>query len=145
MVDAQLAQVVAAMEQMNKRLEAAEAKATAAEEALRVEKEERARSPGTGRTTGSTNSQEDMMRLMVERVKETMKEVKPARTLVDNKAIGKPPIFKGEEAKFQAWSMKFKAFLSGIWQNARNVLEWAAESETPLTDDDITEHWIEGC
>jgi hypothetical protein len=81
---------------------------------------------------------------MVETVKEAMKEARPARSLVDIKAIGKPPPFKNEESKFQAWSMKFKEILRGIWPQARNVLEWAAESETPLTYEEIKEYWTDG-
>ena len=131
-------QMMAALEMMSKRVSQAEQDAKEAKEELQQVK---ARSPA--REEGASSSQEHMMRLMVETVKEAMKEVKPAKSLVDNKAIGKPTVFRSKEPEFQQWSMKFLGFVSGIWPQARAVLEWAAESETSLTNEQIKRVWCD--
>ena len=53
--------------------------------------------------------------------------------LVDVKGIGKPPIFSGEETKFQAWSTRMKNFITAVFPDLAPVLEWAVEQENVIT------------
>ena len=53
--------------------------------------------------------------------------------LVDNKGIGKPTSFDGQEQKYREWSSKFEAFVVSVFGEVfRRVLEWAVERQDPI-------------
>ena len=66
-----------------------------------------------------------------------------ARSIIDVKAVGKPHTFKSQESEFRSWSVKFAGFVSGIWQKAKMVLEWAGDSDEPIEEQDLTDKWVD--
>ena len=55
------------------------------------------------------------------------------RMLVDPKGLGKPPILSGREEHFYVWTKKIENYVSGVFQNVRGALAFAAESPDVVT------------
>ena len=48
--------------------------------------------------------------------------------LVDQKGLGKPPVFSGREEDFYVWSTKVENYVSGVFPNVCGALSFAVES-----------------
>ncbi|CAK0819708.1 unnamed protein product [Prorocentrum cordatum] len=58
----------------------------------------------------------------------------PAFSLVDTKGLGKPSIFKNEEAKFLEWYRKTNAYLTAVFgEQFRKLLEWVEDQAQETT------------
>ena len=55
------------------------------------------------------------------------------RTLVDQKGLGKPPVFAGREEDFYVWAKKVENYVSGVFPNVRGSLSFAVESQDAVT------------
>ena len=51
------------------------------------------------------------------------------RMLVDQKGLGKPPVFLGREEHLYVWTKKVENYVSGVFPNVRGALTFAAESQ----------------
>ena len=66
-------------------------------------------------------------------------------SLIDNKGIGKPTLFKGSEEKFLPWKIRFENFLTNTFPDIAEVLEWAEERDTTITPTEVhNAYCIEG-
>ena len=52
--------------------------------------------------------------------------------LVDQKGLGKPPVFSGREEDSYAWANKVENYVSGVFPNVRG-LSFAVESQDAVT------------
>ena len=52
---------------------------------------------------------------------------------LDSKGLGKPPVFSGREEDFYVWAKKVENYVSGVFQNLRGALAFAAESQDAVT------------
>ena len=57
------------------------------------------------------------------------------RMLVDQKGLGKPPVFSGREEDFYVWAKKVENYVSGVFPNVRGALAFAAESQDAVHSD----------
>ena len=48
--------------------------------------------------------------------------------LVDQKGLGKPPVFSGREEDFYVWTKKVGNYVSGVFPNVRGGWSLAVES-----------------
>ena len=55
------------------------------------------------------------------------------RMLVDQKGLGKPPVFSGREEDFYVWAKKVENYVSGVFPNVRGALTFAAGSQDVVT------------
>ena len=55
------------------------------------------------------------------------------RMLVDQKGLGKPPVFSGREEDFYVWAKKVENYVSGVFPNVRGALSLAVESQDVVT------------
>ena len=55
------------------------------------------------------------------------------RMLVDQKRLGKPPVFAGREEDFYVWAKKVENYVSGVFPNVREGLAFAVESQDAVT------------
>ena len=55
------------------------------------------------------------------------------RMLVDQKGLGKPPVFSGREEDFCVWAKKVENHVSGGFPNVRGALTFAVESQDAVT------------
>ena len=55
------------------------------------------------------------------------------RMLVDQKGLGKPPVFSGREEDFHVWAKKVENYMSGVFPNVRGALTFAVESQDAVT------------
>ena len=55
------------------------------------------------------------------------------RMLVDQKGLGKPPVFSGREEDFYAWATTVENYVSGVFPNVRGALTFAVESQDAVT------------
>ena len=55
------------------------------------------------------------------------------RMLVEQKGLGKPPVFSGREEHFYVWTKKVENYVSGVFPNVRGALTFAAESQDVVT------------
>ena len=55
------------------------------------------------------------------------------RMLVDQKGLGKPPVFSGREEDFFVWPKRVENYVSGVFPNARGALSFAVESQDAVT------------
>ena len=55
------------------------------------------------------------------------------RMLVDQKGLGKPPVFSGREEDFHVWAKKVENYVSGVFPNLRGALAFAVESQDVVT------------
>ena len=55
------------------------------------------------------------------------------RTLVDNKGIGKPNVFKNVEKEFVHWARKVELYITGVYPEMEVVLNWATDSQERVT------------
>ena len=53
--------------------------------------------------------------------------------LVDQKGLGKPPVFSGREEDFYVWAKKVENYVSGVFPNVRGALSLAVESQDLVT------------
>ena len=51
------------------------------------------------------------------------------RMLVDQKGLGKPPVFSGREEHFYMWTKKVENYVPGVFPNVRGALTFAADSQ----------------
>ena len=59
---------------------------------------------------------------------------KPTRgMLVDQKGLGKPPVFSGREEDFYVWAKKVENYVSGVFPNVRGALSFAVELQDAVT------------
>ena len=49
--------------------------------------------------------------------------------LVDQKGLGKPPVFSGKEEDFYVWTKKDENYVSAVFPNMRGALSFAVESQ----------------
>ena len=61
------------------------------------------------------------------------REAPTRRTLVDQKGLGKPPVFSGREEGFYVWAKKVENYVSGVFPNVRGALTFAVESQDAVT------------
>ena len=57
-------------------------------------------------------------------------------TLVDNRGLGKPQMFRNEEDSFRMWASKTEEYILGVYPQLEAVLAWAAE-HTSIIDDEV--------
>jgi hypothetical protein len=57
-------------------------------------------------------------------------------TLVDNRGLGKPQMFRNEEDNFRMWASKTEEYILGVYPQLEAVLSWAAE-HTSIIDDEV--------
>ena len=55
------------------------------------------------------------------------------RMLVDQKCLGKPPVFSGREEDFYVWAKKVDIYVSGVFQHVSGTLTFAVESQGAVT------------
>ena len=55
------------------------------------------------------------------------------RMFVDQKGLGKPPVFWGREEDFYVWAKKVENYVSGVFPNVRGTLTFAVESQDAVT------------
>ena len=55
------------------------------------------------------------------------------RMLVDQKGLGKPPVFSGREEDFYVWAKKVDNYVSGVFPNVRGALSFAVKSQDAVT------------
>ena len=55
------------------------------------------------------------------------------RMLVDQKSLGKPPVFSGREEDFCVWAKKVENYVSGVFPNVRGALAFAAKAQDAVT------------
>ena len=55
------------------------------------------------------------------------------KMLVDQKGLGKPPVFSGREEDFYVWAKKVENYVSGVFPNVRGALSFAVESQDAVT------------
>lgn len=65
------------------------------------------------------------------------------RSVVDIRGIGKPAPFKGEEEKFRMFAQKLVGFMTAVWPEARNVMQWAADQMETFDDDEAELEWTD--
>ena len=53
-------------------------------------------------------------------------------TLVDNRGLGKPQQFHGDEMKFLPWKRRTSNYVISVFPDMRHPLEWAEEQEDPI-------------
>ena len=51
------------------------------------------------------------------------------RMIVDQKGLGKPPVFSGREEDFYVWAKKVENYVSGVFPNVRGALTFAVETQ----------------
>ena len=59
-------------------------------------------------------------------------QVPARRMLVDQKGLGKPPVFSGREEAF-LWAKKVENYVSGVFPNVRGALSFAVKSQDAFT------------
>ena len=57
--------------------------------------------------------------------------------LVDQRSIGKPTIFAGDESRFHEWAKKLEDYLCAVEPLLGRALEWALDQEGTFTTDDV--------
>ena len=55
------------------------------------------------------------------------------RMLVDQKGLGKPPVFSGTEEDFYVWAKKVGNYVSRVFPNVSGALTFAVESQDAVT------------
>ena len=94
--------------------------------------------------TGLTNTMTPMFEAIVKSqaaIQETIAQV-PSRgrgQLVDNRGIGKPETFNGDQAAWREWKHKAYSYITALEPDAVRYLNWAVEMEEKITDDRIME------
>ena len=73
---------------------------------------------------------------------------------VDQKGLGKPPVFSGKEEDFYVWAKKVESYVSGALRDVRGALSFAVESLDVVTAaavalgvpelDDVTSTEVDG-
>ena len=61
--------------------------------------------------------------------------------LTDNRGIGRPIVFKGDEARYAEWKAKLMAYLRVTVPSSDAWLTWAGEQGRAITEEDIDEHF----
>ena len=61
--------------------------------------------------------------------------------LTDNRGIGRPIVFKGDEARYAEWKAKLMAYLRVTVPSSDAWLTWAGEQGRSITEEDIDEHF----
>ena len=59
------------------------------------------------------------------------------QTLVDTKGLGKPSSFDGTEEKFLPWKTRTENFITGVYPDIAQALEWAEEQTAPIDSVDV--------
>ena len=113
---------------------------------LRAQQVQQAQAASTSTSTAAATTvpvdilQEMMstMRALKESVKHDSGPRLPGGGLMDTKGLGKPTVFGNDQDKWSKWSRSFENFAVGIFgEEFRPLLEWAAESEQPLSKDEV--------
>ena len=60
------------------------------------------------------------------------------RMLVDQKGLGKPPVFSDREEDFYVWAKKVENYVSAVFPNVRGALTFAVESQDAVTATSVT-------
>ena len=94
---------------------------------------------GTGSAASAGLVTATSLKDMMEAQKELMNALKSKEQvrLVDNRGLGKPDRFDGDLEKFLPWRIKTTSYLCSIRKELREVLQWAEEKESPVTDKDV--------
>ena len=79
-------------------------------------------------------SQRALLQQQTEHMARVLTTQNRPRSLIDNKGLGKPDRFKGQEDQFVNWSKKFANFVSGTFTKGRTVLTKAANTEDDLDE-----------
>ena len=66
-----------------------------------------------------------------------MRNPQASRSLVDNRGLGKPPLFTNKEVDFRTWSRKAENYVCAVYADAADLLAMAAERETPVVVADV--------
>ena len=59
------------------------------------------------------------------------------RSLIDVKGVGKPTTFKGEEGKFNSWSLKTAFYFNGVYPGGKGVLQYCEHQADPIDLTDL--------
>ena len=96
---------------------------------------------GTGSAASAGLVTATSLKDMMEAQKELMNALKSKEQvrLVDNRGPGKPDRFDGDLEKFLPWRIKTTSYSCSIRKELREVLQWAEEKESPVTDKDVEE------
>ena len=86
--------------------------------------------PGVG-SSPSDQRVERLLEMMTEQLRILGERSRP--TLVDVKGIGKPTVFKNEDARFHEWAKKTEDYLVGVVQGIEDMIDWACEEENEIT------------
>jgi hypothetical protein len=79
-------------------------------------------------------AQQDMQRGMLEMITRISQ---PQGSMVDNRGIGKPFSFRGEEGKYHEWKTKLVAYLKVTNPRAPGWLRWATTQTEAVREDDL--------
>ena len=60
-----------------------------------------------------------------------------AKSLVDVRGLGKPPIFSNSEEEYMMWSRKVESYVGGVFPACRPVLQFISEQQAPVDLPDI--------
>ena len=98
---------------------------------------------GTGSAASAGLVTATSLKDMMEAQKELMNALKSKEQvrLVDNRGLGKPDRFDGDLEKFLPWRIKTTSYLCSIRKELREVLQWAEEKESPVTDKDVEDNY----
>ena len=55
------------------------------------------------------------------------------RLLVDQKGLGKPPVFSGKGEDFYVWATKVENYVPGAFPDVRGALSFAVEAQDVIT------------
>ena len=80
-------------------------------------------------------AQQEMQRGMLEMIARISQP--PAGSMVDNRGIGKPSSFRGEEGKYHEWKTKLVAYLKVTNPRAPDWLRWATTQTEAVSEDDL--------
>jgi hypothetical protein len=79
-------------------------------------------------------AQQEMRRGMLEMISRISQ---PPGNMVDDRGIGKPSSFRGEEGKYHAWKTKLVAYLKVTNPRAPDWLRWATTQTEAVAESDV--------
>ena len=90
----------------------------------------------------TTQNAENISRIMAaqqQSIAEILAAQRQHGSMVDNRGVGRPTNFKGEESKFNEWVAKLNAYVKMTTPQGMKWLIWACTQSTPITDQYIQE------
>ena len=146
-MQAQIEQLMAAFSQQASTVtaqarELADAKAEIVR--LRAAQEARASTPASSGPSGDFSAQ---LATALEQLKEqnkVMASLAQKPTMIDNKGLGKPSQFKGDDEHWQHWKIKTINYVIGSFPQLSKVFEWIQDITVPINHDLLRDVWGSG-